>query len=256
MDVVILCGGRGTRLAEKTSVTPKPLVPIGDRPILWHIMKIYSHHGYKRFVLPLGYKGHEIKRFFMEYPWVSNSFEINMHSLSIPKPKEDWSVALVDTGIDSKTQKRLFFVKDHIKSSRFMLTYGDGVANINISDLVKRHNYLRQIYGVLGTVTLHNPKSKFGIVDIEKDLAKEFREKPDSDKFINIGFMVFEKEVFDYIDDSDVMLESSLLTSLAKEGKIGVYHHENFWGCMDTYGDYLRLNELWNKERPWKIWQD
>ncbi len=256
MDVVILCGGRGTRLAEKTSVMPKPLVPIGEKPIIWHIMKLYFHYGYKRFVLPLGYLGHEIKRFFVEYPWISGDFELNMHSVSVPKPREDWSVALVDTGIDSKTQKRLHLVKEHIKTDRFMLTYGDGVADIDIGDLVRRHEYLRKTYGVLGTVTLHTPKSKFGVVDIEKDLATAFREKPDADKFVNIGFMVLEKGVFDYMDGSDVMLETSLLPKLAAEGKIGFYHHRNFWGCMDTYGDYMHLNDIWKNERPWKVWQD
>ena len=256
MDVVILCGGRGTRLAEKTSVTPKPLVPIGEKPILWHIMKIYSHHDHNRFVLPLGYKGHQIKRFFMEYPWINNSFEIATNSIQIPKPKEDWSVALIDTGIESKTQKRLFLVKDRIKTDSFMLTYGDGVADININELVKRHEYLKQKHDIICTITLHNHKSKFGVVDVENGLAKEFREKPSMDKMMNIGFMIFDKKVFDYIDDSDVMLESLLLPKLAAEGKIGVYNHEGFWGCMDTYGDYLQLNDLWNREKPWKIWKD
>ncbi|MBI2579912.1 MAG: hypothetical protein HYW27_03345 [Candidatus Aenigmarchaeota archaeon] len=174
----------------------------------------------------------------------------------MPKPKEDWSVALMDTGIDSKTQKRLFLAKNAIKTDRFMLTYGDGVADINISELVRRHEYLRQKHGVLGTITLHSPRSKFGIVGTDGDLAREFIEKPHQDKFVNIGFMLFEKEVFDHIDDSDVMLETSMIPRLAKEGRIGFYHHQGFWGYMDTYGDYLHLNELWNRERPWKIWQD
>ncbi len=256
MDVVIFCGGRGTRLMEKTSIVPKALVNIGDKPILWHIMKNYSHFGHKRFVLTLGYKGDMIKRYFLEYPWLDNNIEISIGSIKTPKPKEDWEVVLLDTGIETNTERRLFLTKDKIKSDRFMVTYGDGIANIDIDELEKRHVELNDKYGVLGTITVLNPESKFGIVNLGEHLVEDFKEKPTVNEFINSGFMIFEKSIFDFIDGSDVMMEKHLLEILAKERKLGYYHHKGFWECMDSYKDYVNLNNLHKNGMPWKLWKD
>lgn len=256
MDVVIFCGGRGTRLMERTNTVPKALVNIGDKPIIWHIMKNYSHFGHKRFVLTLGYKGNDIRKYFMNYPWLDNDFELDLSSIKQPKPKEDWRIALIDTGLQSKTERRLFLVKDQIKTERFMLTYGDGVSNIDLNALQKRHEMLHKEHGVLGTITVLNPESKFGIVKIGQHHVEDFKEKPVVGEFINAGFMIFEKDVFDFIDDSDVMLEENLLKKLASMKKLGYYHHEGFWTCMDTYKDYVTLNDMFNKGMPWKVWKD
>lgn len=256
MDVVIFCGGRGTRLMEKTTVVPKALVSIGDKPILWHIMKGYSHFGHKRFILTLGYKGEMIKRYFLEYPWLEDNVEINLNSIEAPKPKEDWEIALVNTGIESSTEKRLFMVRDKIKTDRFMVTYGDGIGNVNIDELVKRHDDLNKRFGVLGTITVLNPESKFGIVKINNHLVEDFKEKPVMNEFINVGFMVFEKEVLNLIDGSDVMMEKHLLEILAKKGILGFYHHKGFWECMDSYKDYVNLNNLYKNGMPWKVWKN
>ncbi len=256
MDVVIFCGGRGTRLMEKTTVMPKALVNIGDRPILWHLMKNYSHFGHNRFILTLGYRGDMIKRYFLEFPWLENGLEISLSSMKMPKPKEDWNVVLLDTGTETNTQRRLFLTKEHIKTDRFFATYGDGLANINMGALEKRHDELNKKYGVLGTITILNPESRFGVVKIGEDLVEDFKEKPIMNEFINVGFMVFEKKVFDMIDGSDVMLENHLLEMLASEGKLGFYHHRGFWECMDSYKDYVSLNRLHKEGMPWKLWKD
>src|SRR3989344_5164978 len=256
MDVVIFCGGRGTRLMEKTTIMPKSLVNIGNKPILWHIMKNYSHFGHNRFILTLGYKGEMIKRYFLEFPWLENHFEISLGSIQTPKPKEDWNVVLLDTGIETNTQKRFFLSKEHIKSDRFMTTYGDGIGNINLHELEKRHDFLNKKYGVLGTITVLNPESRFGIVRIGEHIVEDFKEKPIINEFVNIGYMVFEKYVLDMIDESDVMMETHLLEILAKEGKLGFYHHKGFWECMDSYKDYTNLNNLYKNGMPWKVWND
>ena len=196
MDVILFCGGRGTRLSEKTHEMPKPLVELGEYPILWHIMKIYSQYNYTNFVLTLGYKGEMIVDYFMYTHDLIQNFSVNLNDKVMPPVKEDWDLSFVRTGLESKTAKRLNLCKDYISSQTFMATYGDGVADIDIESLLEKHNELKEKYGVIATITLTKPYSKYGIVKIEDDLIGSFREKPMMDEYINVGFMVLEKEVF------------------------------------------------------------
>ena len=262
MDVIILAGGRGTRLSDKTQNMPKPLIDIGNKPIIWHIMKIYSHFQHNRFIVPLGYLGGEIKKYFRYYPWIDHDsgseVDLDFKAYETPKIDENWEIILKDTGIDTNTQKRLYLVKNHIKSDQFMLTYGDGVADINIDSLIKCHNKMKIEKNTIATITVHKPISKYGIVYLENGIIKSFKEKPLSDNFVNIGFMVFEKEVLDYITEKDIMLEGdngSILPLLASMNKLACYVHNGFWESMDTYKDYLTLNKLWTASRPWAIWE-
>ena len=256
MDVILFCGGRGTRLSEKTHEMPKPLVELGEYPILWHIMKIYSHYNYTNFVLTLGYKGEMIVDYFMYTHDLIQNFSVNLNDKAMPPVKEDWNLSFVRTGLESKTAKRLNLCKDHISSQTFMATYGDGVADIDIESLLKKHNELKEKYGVIATITLTKPYSKYGIVKIKEDLIGSFREKPLMDEYINVGFMVLEKEVFQYIHpDEDVMFEETL-QKIADDGKLGYYIHDGFWHAMDSYKDYEELNQMWREDPKWKIWDE
>jgi len=256
MKVVILCGGKGTRLREETEYRPKPMVGIGGRPILWHIMKTYARCGYKDFVLCLGYKGDVIKDFFLNYHAMSKDFTINLGDRKQIEfhgnhEEEDWNVTLVDTGQETLTMERICRVRDHIGEDPFMVTYGDGVADIDIDDLVGFH----RASGGLATLTGIRDISRFGM--IETDSAAKvvgFKEKPQVQEQINVGYFVFEPSVFDYIGEVDSMLEESLLPALASASQLSMYHHEGFWHCMDTYRDYTKLNELWDRgNAPWKV---
>ena len=256
MDVILFCGGRGTRLSEKTHEMPKPLVELGEYPILWHIMKIYSQYNYTNFVLTLGYKGEMIVDYFMYTHDLIQNFSVNLNDKVMPPVKEDWDLSFVRTGLESKTAKRLNLCKDYISSQTFMATYGDGVADINIESLLEKHNELKEKYGVIATITLTKPYSKYGIVKIEDDLIGSFREKPMMDEYINVGFMVLEKEVFQYIHpDEDVMFEETL-QKIADDGKLGYYIHDGFWHAMDSYKDYEELNQMWREDPKWKIWDE
>ena len=255
-DVVIFCGGRGTRLSEKTREMPKPLIELGEYPVLWHIMKNYAHHKSKHFVMTLGYKGDMIVDYFLnKYPY-TNNFSVRLNDIVLPKPQDDWELSFVQTGTDSKTAKRLLLCKDAIRSSPFMATYGDGVADMEIPALVKRHEELKKSRGVIGTITVTRPYSKYGIVRLHDGIVESFREKPQMDEYVNVGYMVLEKEVFDYINpDEDVMFEETL-QDIARDGKLGYYVHGGFWHAMDTYKDYVDLNEMWRKDPQWKLWND
>ena len=263
MDIVILAGGRGTRLSEKTGIMPKPLITIGGKPILWHIMKIYSSYGHNDFIIPLGYKGHEIKKYFINYPWLyTNVLKVTLGKVETAKLKEHWNIIMADTGINTFTQKRLYLVRNYIKSDQFMLTYGDGVADINLDKLVKHHNNMVKKYGILGTITTYRPLSRFGVVQQSGSLIKSFKEKPQMDNMINAGFMIFEREVLDALTNSNVSLEgldgggaAALLIKLSRKGKLAYYLHNGFWESMDTYRDYVRLNKLWENNKPWKTWR-
>lgn len=256
MKTVILCGGRGTRLREETEFKPKPLVEIGGRPILWHIMKIYSVFGHRDFVLALGSKGEMIKEYFMDYDWRDNDFTLRLRDKKIDfknqTAKEDWTIDFADTGEKSLTALRLYKLKDYVKDEEnFMLTYGDGIADIDVDKLVKFH--LEK--GKILTITGLHPRSKYGVVKTTNDgLVKEFKEKPILDNFINGGFMVFNKRIFDVLDQRNVMLVDDTLPRLAEMGEVALYHHEEFWHCMDTYKDYLELNKMWEENPEWKIW--
>jgi glucose-1-phosphate cytidylyltransferase len=258
MKCVIFCGGKGTRLREETEYKPKPLVEIGGRPILWHIMKIYSSFGVKDFVLALGYKGDMIKRYFMEQRWRDNNFTINMKTNQIEFEKgadiyEDWNVSCVDTGLESGTGLRLYKLKKILeKDENFCITYGDGVANVNITELIDYH-YSHKKYA---TMTGLHPVSKYGqiITDTENNII-EFKEKPILNDNINGGFMVFNKKIFDFMTDENVMMETTLLPKLAEMKQLKIYLFSGFWHSMDTYKDYEDLNHYWEHNPKWKVWK-
>ncbi len=260
MKVVILCGGRGTRLREETEVRPKPLVEIGGRPILWHIMKIYSHYGFNDFLLCLGYKGDLIKDYFLNYEAMNNDFTINLgnrsnisfHNAHLEK---DWNVTLVNTGAHTQTGARIKKIQEYIDGETFMATYGDGVGNVNIMELFECHKKNKSI----GTLTGAHPSSRFGELLVKEKNIVEFNEKPlVSQGFINGGFFVFDKEIFRYLsNDEDLSLEHEPLGKLAADGQLSVYKHNGFWQCMDTQRELDLLNELWKQgNAPWKIWKD
>lgn len=259
IKVVILCGGRGTRLREETEIRPKPLIEIGEKPILWHIMKIYSHYGFKDFILCLGYKGDLIKEYFLNYEAMNNDFTIKLgkkdritfHNRHLEK---DWNVTLVDTGKDAQTGARIKRVEEYIDGDTFMVTYGDGVGDINIKNLLAYHKKRKHI----GTITGVHPSSRFGELVIREGRIKEFNEKPQvKEGFINGGFFVFDRRFFRYLRaESNCYLEHEPLEGLGKSGQLSVYLHEGFWQCMDTQRELDILNELWrNKNAPWKIWK-
>jgi len=260
MKVIIFCGGRGTRLQEETEYRPKPMVTIGKHPILWHIMKIYSHFSHKDFVLALGYKGEMIKDYFYNYKWLSSDFTLNIKSKEETyhdhAQLEDWNITFADTGPETKTVKRLSLLKKYLKGEdTFLLTYGDGVADVDINKLVDFH----KSKGKIVTLTGINPTSQYGVIDVDSNyIAQAFKEKPTSeDDFINGGFMVCDKRIFNYLNEDDPnMLEETTLRELAKKGEVAVYHHRGFWQCMDTYRDFFNLNNMWNNgQRRWAVWE-
>lgn len=259
MKVVILCGGLGTRLREETEFRPKPMVEIGGKPILWHIMKIYSHYGFNDFVLCLGYKGEMIKEYFYNYEVVNNDFtvELGKHKkIEIHSNHEEqgWRVTLADTGDKVLKGARLKRVERYIDDEQFMVTYGDGVADINISDLLKFH----QSHGKLATLTGVRPLSRFGELTIKGKQVLQFIEKPQSSTgLINGGFFVFNRRIFDNLEDrDDCDLEYGALEQIASLGQLMVYEHDRFWYCMDTLRDMEYLNKLCLQGNPpWKIWK-
>lgn len=259
IKVVILCGGQGTRLKEETEFRPKPMVEIGGRPILWHIMKTYAFYGLTDFVLCLGYKGEMIKEYFLNYEAMSNDFTIKLGShhhidFHSNNSEKNWSVTLVDTGEAAMTGARIKRIEKYLDGEEFMLTYGDGLADINIRKLLACHRASKKT----GTVTGVRPATRFGEIILKGGKVKAFSEKPQSSQgHISGGFFVFKKEFLKYLSSEDnCVLEKEPLERLSKEGKMGMYFHPGFWYCMDTYRDYLFLKELWEKqEAPWKVWK-
>jgi len=258
MKVVILCGGLGTRLREETEYKPKPMVEIGGKPILWHIMKIYSHYGFNDFVLALGYKGDMIKDFFLNYKYYNNDFTIDIRSGKIENSDtqiEDWKITLVDTGIDSMTGYRLKLCGKFINDDIFMMTYGDAVSDINIDKLLEFSLKMDTI----GTVTGVYPPSRFGDLECKENSVIRFKEKLKDTKSknpINGGFYVFKKSIFDYIPDNiNCDLEKEPMNKLTEAGQLSVFRHEDYWQCMDTYRDFIQLNEQWKNNPVWKIWE-
>jgi len=236
---------------------PKPLVDIGGRPILWHIMKIYAYYGYRSFLCCLGYKGEMIKQYFLNYEYMSHDFTVTIGNrnkkIMMNGGEKEWSVALADTGLETMTGGRIKRIEKYINADHFMVTYGDAVANINIDELLKFH--LEK--GKIATVTGVHPVSRFGIIERNADgIVERFREKPQVDELINGGFFVFKKSFFDYLDPNSV-LEKEPLEQLAYDKELVVYEHKGFWYCVDTYRDYLELNKMWDgNDTPWKIWDD
>ena len=254
MKVVILCGGKGTRLREETESKPKPMVEIGPRPVLWHIMNMYARQGFKDFVLPLGYKGEVIKQYFRDYTLRNTDFTVDLASGSITPHGEgvptDWRVTLCDTGEDTLKGARIKRVAERIDTDRFMVTYGDGVSDVNLSKLIAFH----EASGKMGTFTGVRMPSRFGSVKTDADgNILRWEEKPVLDEFINCGFFVFKRAFLDYLDEEESCdLEKAPLERLAAEGQLSMYRHDGFWQCMDTLRDAQALNSLWAKgNAPW-----
>ena len=260
MKVVILCGGRGTRLREETEYRPKPMLPIGNRPILWHIMKIYAHYGHKDFILCLGYKGDMIKEYFRNYLWntcdttlfLGRESEVKFHTRHT---EEDWSVTLADTGENSMTAYRVWLIQRYLAGDEnFLLTYGDGVGNINVNESIEFHRRSGQICAM----TAVHPPGRFGELGLDEDgRVHGFNEKPQAEGgYINGGYMVCNRRIFDYIpDDPGMMLEQEPMRRLTADGQLAAYRHEGFWQPMDTFQEFGLLNGLWEKgAAPWKVW--
>lgn len=257
MKTVILCGGQGTRIREESELKPKPMIQIGGMPILWHIMKHYAHYGFNEFIVCLGYKGSVIKDYFYHYEILSNDFTIELGTREIqihPRHAEHgWKITLVETGTDAMTGSRVKQIEKYVDGERFMLTYGDAVTNLNIKQLLEYHKG----HGRIGTVTGVTPPSRYGELALSEGRVVSFKEKPETnDNLINGGYFIFEKRFFDYLNnDYKCILERKPLENLARDSQLQVYHHRDFWQCMDTYRDCKYLTELWESGAPpWKIW--
>ncbi len=255
MKVVILAGGLGTRLTEETETRPKPMIEIGGRPILWHIMKIYAHHNFREFVVALGYKGEVIKRYFLDYAKLQSDFTVNLASGDVMRrggQPEDWIVNLVDTGLATNTGGRLKRLAPVLGRETFMATYGDGVANVDVSALVEFHRR----HGKLATATAVRPPARFGGLEFEGERIVRFSEKPQAGEgWINGGYFVLEPGVLEYIANDQTSWEREPLERLADDGQLMAYRHDDFWQCMDTLRDHRLLEGLWaGNKAPWKVW--
>lgn len=260
MKTLILAGGYGTRISEESQYKPKPMVELGGKPILWHIMKLYSHHGFNEFIICAGYKQHVIKEYFADYflhtsdityDFTDGKNEMTVHH----NASERWKVTVVDTGLGTMTGGRVRRVKDYIGGEPFMLTYGDGVSNLDITKLLAFH----RSHGKMVTMSAYNAGQRFGVLDIAEDGSiREFREKTQGDgNLINIGFMVCQPEFIDYIKDDSIVLEKAPLETVAKMGQLMAYKHSGFWQCMDTVREKETLEKLWAAgQAPWKVWAD
>jgi glucose-1-phosphate cytidylyltransferase len=256
MKVLILAGGYGTRLSEETNVVPKPMVEIGGRPIIWHIMKLYSHYGFNDFVVLLGYKGYYIKEFFANYFLHQSDVTIDLTTGEMQVHKnesEPWKVTLLETGLQTMTGGRIRRARSIVNDSPFLLTYGDGVADINISNLVKFH----KDHGKLITMTSIQPEGRFGAIEItDSNVVTSFREKPKGDgAWINGGYFVCQPQVMDYIAADGTIFEKEPLETLAAQGQLVTFKHDGFWKCMDTLRDKMQLNDMWDAgNAKWKLW--
>ena len=257
MKVVVLCGGLGTRLREETEYRPKPMVEIGGRPMLWHIMKLYAHRGFSDFVLCLGYRGNMIKEYFLNYEAMNNDFTICLGQQSKIQynalhEEQGFQVTLAETGLNTMTGGRLKRIEKYISDDTFMLTYGDGLADLDVRKLLDFH----YDHGKLATVTAVLPPSRYGVLQIDSNgKVDKFLEKPRTESFASAGFFVFQRGIFDYLGGDDCVLEREPLERLAADGQLVAYQHEGFFYAMDTYREYQALNELWSSNQaPWRIW--
>lgn len=256
MKVLILAGGKGTRLAEETETKPKPMVQVGERPLLWHLMRIYAHYGFREFGVALGYKGAMIERYFANAHAVSGARTpagARLDRLSIEDDLEHWGIELIDTGADTQTGGRLKRMAAWVGREPFMMTYGDGLATVDLQQLLAFH----RSHGRLATVTAVHPPARFGRLTLQDDgLVKEFAEKPQiADGWINGGFFILEPQVLDYIDGDHTVFERDPMERLARDGQLMAFRHEGFWYCVDTLRDLRLLEELWETGRsPWKVW--
>jgi glucose-1-phosphate cytidylyltransferase len=259
LKVVILCGGLGTRLREETEFRPKPMVEVGSRPILWHIMKTYAHYGFRDFVLCLGYRGTMIKEYFLNYAAMNNDFTLALNCKSRIEyhgehDEQDHAVTLVDTGLNAMTGARVRRARRYVDGSTFMVTYGDGLANINLAALLEFH----RSHGKLATVSIVRPTSRFGLVDVDaSSRVTSFSEKPRVESWINAGYFVFEAGIFDYLtDDAACVLEREPMERVTADSQLMAYRHDGFFYAMDTYREYEALNKMWDAgQAPWKVWQ-
>ena len=258
MKVVILAGGKGTRIQEESLIKPKPLIEIGSKPIIWHIMKTYSHYGFKEFVICCGYKGYLIKEYFANFSLHNSDVTIDIKKNEIKVHKnnnEDWKITLIDTGDVSLTGGRILRIKDFV-DEEFLLTYGDGVADVNISKLIEHHKINKKI----ATMTIVQPQGRFGVVEFntKNNLIENFSEKLKGDgAWINGGFFVLNKKIFDYLKDDFTIWEKEPLEKLSKENQLVAFKHDNFWYPMDTMRDKAYLENLWDKNKaPWKLWNE
>lgn len=258
MKVAIFAGGLGTRIKEETGLRPKPMIEIGEKPILWHIMKMYSSQGFNDFILLLGYKSEKIKEYFLNWANYNNSFEINLKHNKVniieKQGEEDWNVTLLETGLNTQTAGRLKRIAKYVNNETFMATYGDGVSDLDIKQLVNFHKQHKKV----GTLTAVIPPARFGALELEKDTVKKFTEKPkEGEMLVNGGFYTFEPEIFDYISGTgDAMpLEKEPLSNLAKDGQLCAFKHTGFWQCMDTRRDLELLETMWaTGKASWKKW--
>ena len=257
MKVVILAGGRGTRISEESVLKPKPMIEIGGKPILWHIMKIYSFYGFHEFVICCGYKGQMIKDYFIHYylHQSDSTFSLADQAVTVHKNyAEPWKVTLANTGLNTLTAGRILKVKGYIDDDEFMLTYGDGVSDVNIHKLIEFHH----TNGRIATITTTQPPGRFGAIKIDKETnqVKGFKEKAKADQaWVNAGFMVLNRKTFDYLGDGSEMLEAGPLETVAQDGEMTAYKHEGFWSPMDTMRDKEYLEKLWQSgQAPWKVW--
>lgn len=257
MKVVILAGGFGTRISEESHLKPKPMIEIGEKPILWHIMKHYSQYGYNEFVICLGYKQYVVKEFFADYFLHTSdvTFDLANNSMKVHNNyAEPWKVTLIDTGLHTMTGGRVKRIREYVGNEPFMLTYGDGVSDINLKALEEFH----RAHGKIATISAVNVGQRFGVLDMDgKGQINSFREKNDNDGgVINGGFMIMNPEVFDYIEGDATVLEREPLENLAKNGELMAYHHTGFWKCMDTQRDKMQLEDMWaSGKAPWKTWK-
>lgn len=257
MKAIILAGGLGTRLREETEYRPKPMVEIGGRPVLWHIMKAFAHHGLKDFIVCAGYRGDVIRDYFLNYEARTNDFTVHLGVRNSVKyhgehPESDWTVTVAETGAETMTGGRVKRIETYVAGERCIVTYGDGLADVDITRLVRFH----ESHGRLATVTTVRPLSRFGVMDIDSAGSVErFREKPVTDDYVNAGFFVFEPEVFSYLDD-DSVLEREPLERLAADQQLMAYRHDGFWQPMDTYRESTMLNQMWDDGKAaWKVWK-
>lgn len=257
MKVVILAGGKGTRISEESQLKPKPMIEIGGMPILWHIMKIYSYYGFNEFIICCGYKGQMIKDYFIHYYTyqTDSTFSLRDRKIEVHESHaEPWKVTLANTGLDTLTAGRILKIKEYIKDEEFLLTYGDGVSDVDINKLIEFHHE----QGKIATITTTQPPGRFGALKIDKETnqVNGFKEKARADQaWVNAGFMVLNKKIFEYLGDGSEMLEVGPLETIAMEGEMTAYKHEGFWSPMDTLRDKNYLEELWETgNAPWKIW--
>ncbi|SDK54127.1 glucose-1-phosphate cytidylyltransferase [Natronincola ferrireducens] len=255
MKAVILCGGKGLRLGGDSSFPCKPLAKVGEMPILWHIIKIYMHYGINEFIFCLGHNGEAIKEYFLNFDWKNNDFKLrigsNLKEIKFFNELDNLNITFIDTGLDTMTGGRIKRIQKYIDEDEFMLTYGDGVSDINLNQLIKFHRQKQKI----ATVTGVKHRSSYGIIDVKDGIATSFKEKPLQDGWINGGFFILRKEVFDYIDNDETIWENEPLRNLVQDNQLAVYQHEGFWQSIDTIKDLQIINEQWvNNDRQWVKW--